>query len=147
MGEKFQKRAQNFPSLFNECSINWFLAWPEEALVSVAEKFIADFDELDCEEDIKAELQNHMGCVHLMVYEVCQQYLRSMRRTVHVTPKSFLSFIGFYKDLYLGKYRLLDQDEKNFTIGLNKIEEAKEQISAMGEELAKQQAKLDKVVE
>lgn len=101
MGEKFQQRAQNFPSLFNECSINWFLKWPEEALVSVAERFISGFKDLDTEAETKIELQNHMGAVHLLVDDVCTQYLKRMRRSVFVTPKSYLAFIGFYKDLYL----------------------------------------------
>jgi dynein heavy chain len=147
MGEKFQQRAQNFPSLFNECSINWFLKWPEEALVSVAEKFISAFTDLDTEPETKLELQNHMGAVHLLVDDICDQYLKRMRRSVFVTPKSYLSFIGFYKDLYLQKYQLLDTDEQNFTIGLAKIAEAQKSIAKMGEELAKQQVKLDKVVE
>ena len=126
MGEKFQQRAQAFPSLFNECSINWFLRWPEEALVSVAEKFISGFDGLDTDEDTKIELMNHMGAVHTMVYEICQQYLKRMRRQVHVTPRSYLSFIGFYKNLYLEKYEILNYDESNFTIGLQKIADAQE---------------------
>jgi dynein heavy chain len=138
MGEKFQQRAQNFPSLFNECSINWFLKWPEEALVSVAERFISTFNDLDTEPETKIELQNHMGAVHLLVDDVCTQYFKRMRRQVFVTPKSYLSFIGFYKDLYLQKYRLLDTDEQNFTIGLAKIAEAQKSIAKMGEELAKQ---------
>jgi|ETNmetMinimDraft_14_1059893.scaffolds.fasta_scaffold217557_2 dynein heavy chain len=65
-----------------------------------------------------------MGAVHLMVYEICQLYLKRMRRQVHVTPKSYLGFIGFYQDLYIEKYKLLDKDEQQFTIGLQKIAEA-----------------------
>jgi dynein heavy chain len=72
------------------------LKWPEEALVSVAEKFISRFNELDTDEDTKIELQNHMGAVHLMVDDICGLYMKRMRRQVYVTPKSFLGFIGFY---------------------------------------------------
>lgn len=36
VGQKFSDRARKFPALFNECTIDWFLPWPEEALVSVA---------------------------------------------------------------------------------------------------------------
>ena len=53
VGQKFRDRAQKFPSLFNECSINWFLPWPEEALVSVAAKFVQNFKELDTTDEIK----------------------------------------------------------------------------------------------
>lgn len=38
VGTKFRERAQKFPSLFSQCSIDWFLPWPEEALVSVSSK-------------------------------------------------------------------------------------------------------------
>jgi len=44
VGNKFRERAQKFPALFNECTIDWFLPWPEEALVSVAESFVKKFD-------------------------------------------------------------------------------------------------------
>lgn len=43
VGTKFRERARKFPSLFSQCTIDWFLPWPEEALVSVSHKFLADF--------------------------------------------------------------------------------------------------------
>jgi len=33
---KFRERAQKFPTVFSGCSIDWFLPWPEEALISVS---------------------------------------------------------------------------------------------------------------
>jgi dynein heavy chain len=53
VGQKFRDRARKFPALFNECTIDWFLPWPEEALVSVAEKFINKFSQLQTEQEIK----------------------------------------------------------------------------------------------
>jgi len=38
VGTKFRERSQKFPSLFSQCSIDWFLPWPEDALVSVSSK-------------------------------------------------------------------------------------------------------------
>jgi dynein heavy chain len=67
VGQKFRDRSRKFPALFNECTIDWFLPWPEEALVSVAEKFIKNFKELDTKQETKVELMKHMGNVHLMV--------------------------------------------------------------------------------
>lgn len=43
VGTKFRERSQKFPSLFSQCNIDWFLAWPEEALISVSEKFLKEF--------------------------------------------------------------------------------------------------------
>jgi len=43
VGSKFRERARKFPALFNECCIDWFLPWPEEALISVATSYISKF--------------------------------------------------------------------------------------------------------
>lgn len=40
VGTKFRERSQKFPSLFSQCAIDWFLPWPEEALVAVSNKFL-----------------------------------------------------------------------------------------------------------
>jgi len=101
VGQKFRDRARKFPALFNECTIDWFLPWPEEALVSVAETFIKNFSKLDTKEDTKLELMKHMGNVHLMVNETCEEYHQKMRRQFYVTPKSFLSYLNSYKSLYI----------------------------------------------
>lgn len=73
VGTKFRTRAQKFPSLFSQCNIDWFLPWPEEALISVSDKFLSDFT-IDNTKAIKSELITHMGKVHNMVTEVCAIY-------------------------------------------------------------------------
>lgn len=40
IGEAFKRRLRMFPSLVNCTTINWFLPWPEEALSSVAKRFL-----------------------------------------------------------------------------------------------------------
>ena len=42
-----------FPSLVNCCTIDWFIEWPQEALLSVAQTAFEDID-LDTDE-IKVE--------------------------------------------------------------------------------------------
>lgn len=37
VGDAFRRRCRMFPSLVNCCTIDWFMEWPEEALLSVAE--------------------------------------------------------------------------------------------------------------
>ena len=70
---KFRERAQKFPTVFSGCSIDWFLPWPEEALISVSKKFVSDF-EIDTTAEIKDQLTTHMGKVHKMVDQVCGVY-------------------------------------------------------------------------
>lgn len=35
LGEVFRARLRMFPSLVNNCTIDWFSEWPEEALLGV----------------------------------------------------------------------------------------------------------------
>lgn len=44
VGDAFRNRAKKFPALVNSTVIDWFYAWPEDALLSVAAKFLADIE-------------------------------------------------------------------------------------------------------
>lgn len=84
----------------------------------------------------------HMGNVHLMVTDICGTYYSRMRRQVYFTPKSYLNYLQSYKKLYIEKYGELDAQQKNFTIGVNKINEAADQISIMKVDLGVEEKKL-----
>ena len=73
VGTKFRTRASMFPSIFSQCSIDWFLPWSMEALTDVSGRFIGQFD-IECTKEVKNELVHHMGAVHTMVREVAVQY-------------------------------------------------------------------------
>ena len=66
-----------------------------------------------------------------MVTDVCTIYLTRMRRHVYVTPKSYLSFIALYKDIYLSKYGDLASEESNIRKGLERLAEAAEGIKEL----------------
>jgi hypothetical protein len=40
VGAQFARRAQQFPGLINGCTIDWFLPWPQQALISVASRAV-----------------------------------------------------------------------------------------------------------
>jgi dynein heavy chain len=141
VGSKFAIRAQKFPSLFSQCNIDWFLPWPEEALISVSEKFLSDFF-IDNTKTVKTELITHMGKVHNMVTEVCGIYFQQMRRNVYVTPKSYLSFLQMYKEIYKKKYDLIDIDEQNINQGLHRLAEATQGVDELKIDLKAEDLKL-----
>ena len=47
IGDKFRTYTKNYPALINNTTIDWFMAWPEEALTEVADKFIGQMNDLD----------------------------------------------------------------------------------------------------
>ena len=143
VGDKFAKRAQNFPGLINGCTIDWFLPWPQDALVAVSSKFIGDF-EMACSDANKQSLQLHMGSVHVAVTKACREYFERFRRNVYVTPKSYLSFIDGYRGLYARKLADVQLLAKNINAGLSKMFEAKDSVKKMQVNLAEDNKKLAK---
>lgn len=146
VGTKFRDRSQKFPSLFSQCSINWFLPWPEDALVSVSNSKMAGF-KMDAKKDVRAGLEAHMGKCHDLVTEVCEVYFQRMRRYVYVTPKSYLSFIELYKDVYKVKYDGIDVEEQNIIKGLDCLAEAAQGVEELKVNLKKEDVKLKEASE
>lgn len=141
VGTKFRERAQKFPSLFSQCSIDWFLPWPKEALIATSSKFLDNY-EVDCSKEVKVELMTHMGQVHNMVTEICDVYFQKMRRYVYVTPKSYLSFIAMYQDVYRKKYDAINAEENNIRKGLDRLAEAALGVEELKVALKKEDIKL-----
>lgn len=46
VGATLRVRARKFPSLVNCTAINWFHEWPQEALRSVSQRFLAEVESL-----------------------------------------------------------------------------------------------------
>lgn len=44
IGDAFRTRLRMFPSLVNCCTIDWFLAWPDDALEKVAHTFLTQIE-------------------------------------------------------------------------------------------------------
>lgn len=47
VGDKFRNYARMYPALINNTTIDWFMAWPFEALIEVADKFIGQMEGID----------------------------------------------------------------------------------------------------
>lgn len=131
--EKFSERARKFPALIGCCTIDWFFRWPEQALVDVSHKFLASDPnfKIEATEKTTHSLVAHIASVHNLVTEACDEYFNRFRRAVHVTPKSYLAFIKGYKSVYTEKLSVTQQQEKNVTIGLQKLAEAEEDVDKM----------------
>ena len=112
--QKFPIRAQMFPAVFSAVNINWFLPWPEEALVAVSANFLKSF-KIDTTEENRNRLYELMASFQNGIRDVSTTYLSRMRKHVYVTPKSFLCFIEYYKKLYAAKYEDVNVQEKSVT--------------------------------
>ena len=129
----FRIRARSFSGLVNCTGIDQFHAWPRDALVSVAERFIDD-SQLS-ESDIKKSLANHMAEEHLSVRQISQHYFETQQRYNYVTPKSYLELISFYKYLLGNKrndaQRLIDR----LDVGLSTLKKTSDDVTELQKDL------------
>ncbi|KAG9351776.1 hypothetical protein JZ751_023027 [Albula glossodonta] len=158
VGDTLRTRCRNFPGLVNNTGIDWFLPWPPQALLAVAQSFLGESAMIPPEH--LQQVINHVCMVHTSVGEYSKMFLQKLRRSNYVTPKNYLDFISTYstlledKDMYiLCAYRSLvkgDRGKRNHEStqckrlegGLDKLKEASVQLEELNVKLADQKVVL-----
>ena len=139
IGDAFRNRLRMFPSLINCCTIDWFQAWPNDALEMVANKFLED---QDIEDDVRLQCVSMCQHFHQSVRGLSDKFYDVLRRKNYTTPTSYLELIMTFKDL-LGKKRSeILATKRRYTTGLEKLEFAASQVSIMQQELKELQPQL-----
>ncbi|KAH7825191.1 dynein haevy chain 4, outer dynein arm beta [Monocercomonoides exilis] len=141
VGDAFRQRARKFPAIVSCTSIDWFHPWPQEALLSVGKRFLADV-ELGTDEEADA-ICHFMAYTNTTVNEVSEQFLASERRYNYTTPKSFLELINLYKSMLEQKRADIEKKIERFENGLIKLEDTSKQVAELQNRLVNEQ----KVVE
>jgi dynein heavy chain len=138
IGEDFKRRLRMFPALVNCCAIDYFLAWPEEALKSVAEHFIKDVEDLPEKEGIVKICVD----MQLRVTALSDKYFLASKQRYYVTPTSYLVLIRRFKDL-LGKKRdQIDDIINKYDRGIKELALAKTKVNELQNELTELMPKL-----
>ncbi|XP_040889376.1 dynein heavy chain 1, axonemal [Toxotes jaculatrix] len=135
IGEVFRARLRQFPSLVTCCTIDWFSAWPEEALQAVATSFLNELPELEASPTAMRGLTIMCVKIHQMVARKCEQYLAELSRYNYVTPKSYLELLKIFSDLTGRKKQELCSARQRMKTGLDKLLSTAEDVSKMQEEL------------
>lgn len=130
VGPHFRTWCRKFPALINNTTIDWFHDWPEEALVSVARKFLSD-SETEIDPELINQIAEHMAFVHASVGDACIKYKTIDRRHNYTTPKSYLELISLFKQLLQKKTEDLESMIDRLKNGLDKIEEAESKVSEL----------------
>lgn len=132
-GESLRNRARKFPAIINCSVIDWFHPWPEDALLSVATKFLSDI-EMDSDE-IRNGIQKFMPYSFKLVNEFSEVILEQERRYVYTTPKSFLELIKLFKVMYGKKFGELEKSKDTYETGVVKLTETGEIVAKLEDEL------------
>jgi len=135
VGDSLRIRCRQFPSLINCTTIDWFHGWPEEALVSVAERFLGEL-ELPSE-DIRSSVVRMCGFVHRSIEDSSVRFFNELRRRVYTTPKSYLDLINLYMSMLKGLQDIVEVKSDRMKVGVQKLEETNSIVDALRAELVK----------
>uniref|UniRef100_H2ZME5 AAA+ ATPase domain-containing protein n=1 Tax=Ciona savignyi TaxID=51511 RepID=H2ZME5_CIOSA len=128
IGDSLRNRLRMFPSLINCCTIDWFQAWPEDALEMVANKFLED---VDLEDDTRSKCVIMCKQFHESVRNLSERYWNSLRRRNYVTPTSYLELILTFKSLLGVKRDEVKTLQDRYLNGLEKLLFASSQVCFM----------------
>ena len=120
VGDAFRGRARKFPALVNCTVIDWFTQWPEDALLSVAAKFL---EEIEMPDDVRKSVEMFMPYSFNSVNQMCELVKTKERRFVYTTPKSFLELIKLFKSMLGKKKNALVEAKERYELGVVKLNE------------------------
>jgi dynein heavy chain len=140
VGSTLRVRSRKFPAITNTTNIDWFHEWPEEALISVAQRFLGDVDLLSG--PLKDSVSIFMANVHKTVSEMNVIYLQNDKRYNYTTPKSYLEQISLYKRLLTVKNTELQQKIVRLENGLIKLQSTSKQVDDLKDKLAAQEVEV-----
>ena len=143
IGPNFRHWCRMFPSLVNCCTINWFFGWPNEALCSVAEEYLVQFDDKSILAEMcvlmhKVSVTSRFGSnfsnssfLEQNVEEMSAKYFKEVQRHNYVTPNSFLELLKLYKQLYFEKRDHFIKSKRKLLKGLAKLDETNRLVDKM----------------
>jgi dynein heavy chain len=141
VGETLRVRCRSFPGMVNNTVIDWFVPWPEQALVSVAGVFLA---EEDLPQEMRQPIVQHMVMVHQDVRTRSALFEQQLKRYNYVTPKNYLDFISNYRSVLKEERRKIDSLIQRLDGGLSKLVQAATEVDAMSIKLKAAQIEVDK---
>ncbi|KAM4037486.1 dynein axonemal heavy chain 3-like [Anomaloglossus baeobatrachus] len=130
--EAFRDHLRHYPSIVNCCTIDWFQAWPEDALEKVANHFL---DDVEMSQEIRNEAVFMCQHFHQSVAALSERVFQMLQRQIYVTSTSYLELIKTFKNLLERKRLELLTSKNRYLVGLEKLDFASSQIAIMQQEL------------
>ena len=139
-GDDLRRRCRNFPGMISATVIDWFFAWPQDALYAVAENFLRD---TKLPEEHRENIYQHIVKVHSDTERSTEQYMEELRRYYVVTPKNFLDYIENYKQQLKLKDQGVVDDISRLEGGLSKLITAADDVAKLQVKVTAQKKVVD----
>ncbi|KAM9363597.1 dynein axonemal heavy chain 6 [Symphorus nematophorus] len=132
--DAFRSRCRMFPSLVNCCTIDWFVQWPREALLSVSQAFFQNVD--FGSEELKHSFSAMCVEIHVSVTDMAERFYSELRRRYYTTPTSYLELINLYLSMLEEKRQQLVLARDRVKNGLTKLLETNDLVDKMKVDLS-----------
>lgn len=129
VGDQFRNRCRQFPSIINCCTIDWYNAWPDEALYSVAQRQYREKEKVLKIEDHIDVLANTSKYIHQSVKEASELYYSELRRRNYTTPTSYLDLIKTYIEMLGKQQSIVPAKMTRYQNGLTRLSETNEMVA------------------
>ncbi|KPA79969.1 putative dynein heavy chain [Leptomonas pyrrhocoris] len=139
LGEVFRSRLRMFPALVNCCTVDWFSAWPQQALRSVAHNYFAAMPLLEHQPTVVDACTEVCVRVHVSVEAISARFLTETQRHNYVTPTSFLEFLYTFRTLMETQTERNQTTKDRFVNGLEKLRETEDAVAGLQQTLAESQ--------
>jgi len=137
VGDTFRARCRRYPSLISCTTLDYFSPWSEEALHSVAERFLGDRSlQLDA---IRPEISKMCVRIHSSVSAISVRFFKELRRHTYVTPTSYLSLLKLYTSMLTEQRDVVSKKILKYRTGLNKLQQSNKMVEELQKELVKLQ--------
>ena len=120
VGDALRVRVRKFPGLLNCTCIDWFHQWPEEALMSVATRKIAELGKF---EDMIDKLSSTTSEIHTSLKVFNESFYKQERRYNYTTPKSYLELINFFKMIVSSKDEEIEKQINRLSKGVEIVKD------------------------
>eukprot|EP00931_Biecheleriopsis_adriatica_P059470 TRINITY_DN3558_c0_g1_i1.p1 TRINITY_DN3558_c0_g1~~TRINITY_DN3558_c0_g1_i1.p1 ORF type:complete len:4293 (+),score=1112.20 TRINITY_DN3558_c0_g1_i1:173-13051(+) len=140
IGDNWRTRLRQFPSLVNCCTIDWYTAWPADALMAVATKFLQSIPDLD--DEVRQSCVEMCQYFHRETVVLASRFEAELKRIYYSTPTSFLELIQTFKSLLAEKRASISSLKSKYEVGLDKLTTTELSVESMKQELIALQPQL-----
>ncbi|GAB0094584.1 Dynein heavy chain [Sergentomyia squamirostris] len=139
IGDSLRHRIRLYPSLVNCCTIDWYDAWPPDALEMVANRYLKN---IDLPESAKESAVVACKYFHESATRFSKEFYKETSRIVHVTSACYLELVRSFKNLMNRKQSEILESKKRYIDGLETLVQASNAVALMQSELNELQPKL-----
>lgn len=141
VGDKLRIRCRKFPSLVNCCTLDWFSAWPAEALISVAKKILSEISLPS--DNMTSDIADTICKINLNVEQKSVKFYNELKRKVYNTPKSYLDAIQLYIQFLTKKRNESNKLRSKLREGVDKLKATNEIVANLKISLTELQPQLE----